>query len=147
MSKDLFHLMREKEIVTSNFLPTKKEIKTNSIKLAQDILDSGNFNIEEVYSQTIRLKDAISEIEKVLKSSLPGQSFEAFGLKGTFRSGGDTKNYAEDDKYSDLQKQIKHRKELLDLALKSDIEIYDEDGVEVPKVSTTPRKSSLAISY
>lgn len=147
MSKDLFHLMREKEIVTSNFLPTKKEIKTNSIKLAQDILDSGNFNIEEVYSQTIRLKDAISEIEKVLKSSLPEQSFEAFGITGTFRNGGNIKNYEDDPVYLDLKKQLENRKELLDAALKTDLEFYDSDGVQVPKVSTTIRKSSLAISY
>ena len=147
MSKDLFHLMREKEIVTSNFLPTKKEIKTNSIKLAQDILDSGNFNIEEVYSQTIRLKDAISEIEKVLKSSLPEQSFEAFGITGTFRNGGNIKNYEDDPVYLDLKKQLENRKELLDAALKTDLEFYDSDGVQVPKVSTTIRKSSLAITY
>lgn len=147
MSKDLFHLMREKEIVTSNFLPTKKEIKTNSIKLAQDILDSGNFNIEEVYSQTIRLKDAISEIEKVLKSSLPEQAFEAFGITGTFRNGGNIKNYEDDPVYLDLKKQLENRKELLNAALKTDLEFYDSDGVQVPKVSTTPRKSSLAISY
>jgi len=147
MSKDLFLMMREQEVATSNFLPTKKELKTSSEKFAKDIVDSGDYNLEEVYAQALRLKESLTTIESVLKKELAEENFEAFGLKGTFRSGGDTKNYVEDDKYSDLQKQIKHRKELLDLALKSDIEIYDEDGVEVPKVSTTPRKSSLAISY
>lgn len=147
MSKDLFLMMREQEVSTSNFLPTKKELKTSSEKFAKDIVDSGNYNLQEVYAQALRLKESLTTIEGVLKKELAEENFEAFGLKGTFRSGGDTKNYAEDDKYSDLQKQIKHRKELLDLALKSDIDIYDEDGVEVPKVSTTPRKSSLAISF
>jgi len=147
MSKDLFQLMREKEIVTSNFLPTKKEIKTNGSKLAKDILDSGNFNLQEIYGQTIRLKDAINEIETVLKKNLPEENFEAFGIIGTFRNGGDSKNYEDDSVYAELKKQLADRKELLDTALKTDVEFYDSDGVEVPKVSTKARKSSLAISY
>ena len=80
-----------------------------------------------------------------MKGKLPQESFEAFGIKGTYRSGGDTINYSEDEVWSVLKKDLDDRTELLKLAQKQDI--IDAYGNEVPKVSTTPRKSSLAISF
>ncbi len=147
MSKELFFLMREAEVATSNFLPTKKEITKSSTAFAKKLIDDGNHNPEELYAQAIRLKEALNVIEGVLKSNLPDENFEAFGLKGTYRSGGDSINYAEDEKYLEIKGQLAHRESLLKTALKSDIDFYDEEGVKVPKVSTTPRKSSLAISF
>jgi hypothetical protein len=41
MSKDLFMLMREQEIQTSNFLPTKKEIQFSSKRFITDLLEAG----------------------------------------------------------------------------------------------------------
>lgn len=147
MSKDLFMMMREEEVATSNFLPSKKEIQNSSKEFAKKIIDNGEHNLKEVYAQSIRLKEAINTIEAFLKSNLPDEDFEEFGLKGQYRSGGNTINYKEDEKYLELQNQLKHRESLLKAALGSDIEFYDEEGVKVPKVSTTPRKSSLAISF
>lgn len=77
--------------------------------------------------------------------SLPQENFEAFGLKGTYRSGGETLNYAEDEVYVQLKADLDARVELLKLAQKQTI--IDAYGNEVPKVSTTPRKDSLAITY
>ncbi len=147
MSKDLFMMMREEEVATSNFLPTKKELKASSEKFAKSIIENGEHNLQEVYAQSLRLKEAISTIENVLKSELNNENFEAFGIKGTYRNGGNTINYNEDDIVVNLEKKISERKELLKIALKSDSPIYDSDGVEIPKVSTTPRKSTLAISF
>jgi len=39
------------------------------------------------------------------------------------------------------------RESLLKVALTSNIEFYDELGVLVPKVSTTPRASSITIKF
>jgi len=147
MSKDLFMMLREQEVATSNFLPTKKELKQTSEQFAKSIVDDGNHNIKEVYAQALRLKESLTTIEQTLKKSLGEEDFEEFGLVGTFRNGGNTTNYKDDEKYLEIEQQLKHRKGLLDMALKSDIEIYDEEGVQVPKVSTTPRKSSLAITF
>lgn len=147
MSKDLFLMMREEEVATSNFLPTKKELKASSEKFAKKIINEGNHNIQEVYAQALRLKESLTEIESTLKANLKDENFEAFGLVGTYKSGGNTTNYKEDEKYLEIEQQLKHRKSLLDVALKSDLDFYDEEGVKVPKVSTTPRKSSLAISF
>jgi hypothetical protein len=78
---------------------------------------------------------------------LPQENFEAFGLKGTYRSGGSTPNYSEDELWSKLKEKLTDREMLLKVAMKSNSVIYDEDGVEIKKVSSTNRKSSLSITY
>lgn len=147
MSKQLFELMRDQELQTTNFLPSKKEIQLTSKKFVADLLDSGEINKVEVYAQALRLKEALSIIEAELKESLGQENFEAFGIKATYRNGGESLNYSEDPIYADLQNQLKDREELLKVALKSDSTIYDSEGIEIPKVSTTNRKSSLSITY
>jgi hypothetical protein len=147
MSKDLFQLMRQQEIETQNFLPNKREIQFSSKKFITDLLESGEVNKYELLAQAKRMSEALDTINEELLKVLPNENFEEFGLKGTFRNGGDTINYKECEIWSDIQKELKEREELLKLALKSDKEIYDESGVLVPKVSTTPRKSSLSISF
>ena len=147
MSKDLFMLMREQEIQTSNFLPTKKEIQLNTKKFINKILDAGEVDKYELIAQAKRMQEALDTITDELLKVMPLENFEAYGLKGTFRNGGDTINYKECEIWSDIAKELKEREELLKLALKSDKEIYDENGVLVQKISTTPRKSSLIISF
>lgn len=147
MSKGLFELMRQQEIQTQNFLPNKKEIQFSSKKFITDLLEEGKVNKYELLSQAKRMSEALEVINEELLKVLPQENFEEFGLKGTFRNGGETINYKECEIWSDIQKELKEREELLKLALKSDKEIYDERGVLVPKVSTTPRKSSLSISF
>ena len=145
MSKDLFFLMREQEVQTSNFLPTKKEIQLSSQTFIKEILDAGEIDKFELLAQAKRMGEALDIINAELLKVLPQENFEAYGLKGTFRSGGDTINYAEDKIYAIIKKELDDRAELLKLALKQDV--IDSYGNDVPKVSTTPRKSSLAISF
>jgi len=145
MSKDLIMLMREEEVTTSNFLPTKKELKLQSLNFAEQLVDSGDYELKEIYSQALRLKESLTVVESYLKKALPEEDFEAYGLKGNYRSGGNTLNYKEDEVYCELKNDLDERVELLKLAQKQ--VVLDTYGNEVPKVSTTPRKSSLAISY
>lgn len=147
MSKDLFMLMREQEIQTSNFLPNKKEIQFGAKKFITELLEDGNVNKFELLAQAKRLQEALDVVNTELLKVIPQENFEEFGLKGTFRDGGNTINFKECEIWSDISKELKEREELLKLALKSDKEIYDDAGVLVQKVSTTPRKSSLAISF
>jgi len=145
MSKDLFFMMREEEVATSNFLPTKKEIQKTAKDFALKVIDEGELNLYEVHAQSLRLKEAITIIESELKNTLPQEKFESFGLSGVYRSGGNTINYKEDDVYNVLKSDLDARVELLKLAQKQDV--LDTYGNEVPKVSITPKKSSLAISF
>ena len=145
MSKDLFFLMREKEIQTSNFLPTKKEIQLSSQKFITELLEAGETDKYELLAQAKRLGEALDVINAELLKVLPQENFEAFGIKGTVRSGGDTINYAEDEIWSTIKSDLDARTEQLKMAQKQDT--FDAYGNQVPKVSTTPRKSSLAISF
>lgn len=145
MSKDLFLMMREKEIATSNFLPSRLEIQKSSKEFAKSIIESGESNLHEVFAQSLRIKEAITTIEQELKRNLPNESFESFGLKGVFKSGGSKLNLEEDEIYVKLKADLDARVELLKLAQKQDV--LDGYGNEVPKVSTTPIKSSLAVSF
>jgi hypothetical protein len=146
-SKDLFLMMRESEIQTSNFLPTKKEVVSSSEKFAKDLIDAGEVDKVELFAQAIRMSEALSVITDQLKQSLPQENFEAFGLKGTYRSGGSTPNYSEDELWRKLKEKLTDREMLLKVAMKSKETIYDSEGVEVPRVSENIRKSSLSISY
>jgi hypothetical protein len=144
-SKDLFQLMRQQEIETQNFLPNKKEIQFSSKKFITEILEAGEVDKYELIAQAKRMGEALDIINAELLKVLPQENFEAFGLKGTFRNGGDTINYSEDAIYTQLKADLDARAELLKLALKQDV--IDAYGNDVPKVSTTPRKSSLSITF
>jgi len=145
MSKDLFLMMREQEIQTSNFLPNKKEIQFSSHKFITELLDSGEVDKFELLAQAKRMQEALDVINVELLKVIPQENFEAFGLKGTFRSGGDTINYSDDEIWTELKRCLDERTEQLKMAQKQDT--FDAYGNQVPKVSVTPRKSSLAISF
>jgi hypothetical protein len=111
------------------------------------VLDAGEIDKIELLAQAKRMGEALDVINAELIKVLPQENFEGYGLKGTFRSGGETINFKDCEVWSDINRELKEREDLLKLALKSQNEIYDAAGVQVPKVTTTPRKSSLAISF
>ena len=139
--------MQMEEIETTNFLPTKKELVNQSTNFITNILDSGEYNIHELLSQSKRASESLDVINSEILKRLPQENFEAFGLKGTFRNGGEKLNFSEDEVVAELEEKLKQRKELVKTATKSDEPIYDSDGVEVTKVSSTQIKSSLSISF
>jgi hypothetical protein len=146
-NKDLFQMMREQEIQTQNFLPNKKEIQFSATKFIKDVIDGGEVDKYELLAQAKRMQEALDVITAKILEVVPQENFEAFGLKGTFRNGGETINYKDDFKWSELKEKLTEREMLLKVALKSNSSIYDDDGVEVTRVSTSPRKDTLAISW
>ena len=147
MSKGLFELMQMEEIETTNFLPTKKQLVKQSTNFITNILDSGNYNIHELLSQSKRASESLDVINTEILKRLPQENFEEFGLKGTFRNGGEKLNFSEDWLVAELEEKLKQRKELVKVATKSDETIYDSEGLEVTKVSSTQIKSSLSIAF
>jgi hypothetical protein len=147
MSKDLFQLMREQEVQTQNFLPNKREIQFSATKFITDVIDGGEIDKYELLAQAKRMQEALDVITAKILEVVPQENFEAFGLKGTFRNGGETINYKDDFKWSEIKEKLSEREMLLKVALKSNSSIYDDDGVEVTRVSTSPRKDTLAISW
>jgi len=147
MSKNLYELMRQQEIETSNFLPNKKEVQFSANTFITKVIDGGEVDKYELLAQAKRMQEALDVITAKILDVMPQENFEAFGLKGTFRNGGDTINYKDDFKWSEIKEKLTEREMLLKVALKSNSTIYDDDGIEVTRVSTTPRKSVLAISW
>ncbi len=139
--------MKQQEIETSNFVPTKKEIQFSATKFITNVIDSGEVDKYELLAQAKRMQEALDVITAKILEVVPQENFEAFGLKGTFRNGGDTINYKDDFKWSELKDKLTEREMILKVALKSNSSIYDDDGIEVTRVSTSPRKSVLAISW
>jgi hypothetical protein len=146
-TKNLFLMLQEQSVETNNFLPTKKEIQLSAKSFVSNLLDAGATDKMELYAQAVRINEALQIVTDELKNSIPQENFEAFGIKGTYRSGGETLNYKEDLVYAELEAKLKERAEIIKVATKSKDTIYDSEGVEVTKVSSTPRKSSLAISF
>ena len=66
-------------------------------------------------------------------------------MEFTRKDGAKKLNYSEDLYYSNLQTKLKAREELLKVAQKSTI--YDDEGVEVPKVSISHNKDSLMVKF
>jgi hypothetical protein len=139
--------MRQQEIETSNFLPNKKEVQFSANTFITKVIDGGEVDKYELLAQAKRMQEALDVITAKILDVMPQENFEAFGLKGTFRNGGETINYKDDFKWSELKEKLSEREMLLKVALKSNSSIYDDDGVEVTRVSTSPRKDTLAISW
>lgn len=145
MSKQLFELMQMQTI--SEAFPTKREIQSNAQQFVTELIENGEQDKLEMFAQAVRINEALSIVTDSLKKSLPNENFEVYGIKGQYRNGGETLNYSEDHIYAELQEKLKQRAELIKVATKSNEPIYDSEGVEVTKVSTTPRKDSLVITF
>jgi len=145
-NSNLFLMLQEQQVETNNFLPTKKEIQLSAKNFVKSTLEAGEVPESELYTQALRINEALEIVTSELKNSIPQENFEAFGVKGTYRNGGETINYKEDEVWQLLNDQIKKREAMLKLAVQNGEE-YTIDGNYVPLVSTTPRKSSLAISF
>jgi hypothetical protein len=146
-TKNLLMLMQEQEVNTNNFLPSRKELQLSAKKFTTNLLDSGEMDKMELFAQAVRVNEVLSIVTDELKNSLPSENFEAYGIRGTYRNGGSTPNYAEDEKWQQLKNALTDREMLLKVAQKSNDTIYDSEGCEVPKVSENIRKSSLSISF
>ena len=140
-------MMREQEVQTQNFLPNKKEIQFSATTFITNLIDGGEVDKYELLAQAKRMQEALDVITAKILDVVPQENFEAFGLKGTFRNGGETINYKDDFKWSEIKEKLSEREMLLKVALKSNSTIYDDDGIEVTRVSTSPRKDTLAITW
>jgi hypothetical protein len=147
MSKHLFELMREQEIQTSNFLPNKKEVEFSAKQFANKLIEAGEVDKNEAFTQAVRMSNALEIIKDEIKSHLPKEKHVAFGVEISPISGRTMIQFQDDEMWQQLKHKLQQREELLKLALKSDEVFYDSEGVEVPKVSVKYASDSLSIKY
>lgn len=147
MSKHLFELMREQEIQTSNFLPTKNEIENSGRLFAKQILSNGEIDKYELFSQAERLATVTANIRDEIKSHLPKEKNIAFGIEINPVSGRTIIQFQDDLVWSELKENLQQREELLKAALKTTETFYDSEGCEVPKVYVKYSANSLTVKY
>ena len=149
MSKKLFEMMKAEEMASlypHNF--TKKEAQQTGKDLVNQVLELGNVSTLVFGANLVRLSEVIgsamaefrSKIKDIEKQTVQGVEFNPV-------NGGETLNFKDDEIWSDIKRELSEREELLKVAYKSKGEIYNESGVLVPKVSSTPRASSITIKF
>ena len=147
MKNNLLELIQFQEIQTNNFFPIKKEVVTNAENFAKNLIESGEIDKMEMISQATRLKDAITTVFDTIKASIPHEKASGYGIELVPANGRKMVQYSEDPIWVELQKAVKDREALLNASLKVDAPVFDEEGIEIPKVSVKFASDSLTIKY
>jgi hypothetical protein len=144
MSKQLFELMREQESFPIHF--GKKDYISRGKEIVNEVLQNGEIDKIEFWTKVAKIKETINAMDSQLREQITlTEKTTLNNVEFNPVQGGVSINYDEDIVYQEFKKQLKEREELLKLAQKSTI--FDAYGNEVPKVSTTPRKSSITIKF
>jgi hypothetical protein len=143
MSKQLFELMQQQQIAES--YPTKKQVQANAIEFAKHLINNGEHEKLEMFSQAVRIKETINTIYDAIKESIPAEKQNAYGIEINPVNGRQMIQFSEDEIWQQLNADLKAREELLKLALKQDV--IDAYGNDVPKVSVKYASDSLAVKY
>ena len=147
MSKLQFFEMRAEQMTAlydSTF--TKKDAVKTGESLIDSVLESGEVDIMELGANLVRLEQVVSSaVSKFRSHIIDEQKQTVLGVEFSPVNGGNTINYAEDEIWTELKRCLDDRTEQLKMAQKQDA--FDAYGNQVPKVSTTPRKSSITIKF
>jgi len=147
MSKLQFFEMRAEEMTTlydSTF--TKKDAIKTGEALIENVLESGDCDIMQLGANLVRLQQLVnSAVDKFRGHIIDREKQIVLGVEFSPVNGGNTVNYADDEIWQELKRCLDDRTEQLKMAQKQDT--FDAYGNQVPKVSTTPRKSSITIKF
>jgi len=147
MSKLQFFEMRAEQMTAlydSTF--TKKDAIKTGENLIESVLESGDCDIMELGANLARLEQVVSSAMAKFRSHIIDKEKQiVLGVEFSPVNGGNTVNYAEDEVYVTIKNDLDARTEQLKMAQKQDT--FDAYGNQVPKVSTTPRKSSITIKF
>jgi hypothetical protein len=144
MSKQLFELMREQESFPIHF--GKKDYISRGKEIVSSVLKDGEIDKMEFWTKVAKIKETINAMDSQLREQITlTEKTTLNNVEFNPVQGGFVINYDEDIVYQEFKKQLKEREELLKLAQR--IDVFDAYGNDVPKVSTTPRKSSITIKF
>jgi hypothetical protein len=135
-SKNLFIAQREAQLATMNRGQLAQEAEEYAMLLMDDRRP------EEILAQTLRVETFVLSLNKSLKAEIN----EPVSFGGVEYSEGQRTvlNFKEDPLYLDLFNELKSREDLLKARAKLMKPIFDENGEEVPIVSS--KTSSFIIS-
>lgn len=148
MSKNQFLELREQEL--AQLYPatfTKKEAVKTGENLAKNIIDNGNVSKHTALANLVRLNTVISSAIDNLKSSVSDISVTEMGIEFKPTNGRKMVQYSEDPIWVEIQKELKDREILLNTSLKVDAPVFDNEGIEIPKVGVKFANDSLVIKF
>jgi hypothetical protein len=132
--------------------PNVIEKTTQGINAIVEAVENGVVNPLDAFASFNKLeklfkeaKVKIDELARDEADKYTEKTFKLGAVEFTKKQGASKLNYSEDLFYSNLQAKLKAREELLKVAQKSTI--YDDEGVEVPKVSISYNKDSLVVKF
>jgi hypothetical protein len=144
--------LQAKEHDYHNAQPNVIEKTTQGINAIVQAVENGVVNPLDAFASFNKLeklfKEAKVKIDELARDEAEKYTAKTFtfgNVEFTRKDGAKKLNYSEDLLYSNLQAQLKAREELLKVAQKSTI--YDDEGVEVPKVSISHNKDSLSVKF
>jgi hypothetical protein len=132
--------------------PNVIEKTTQGINAIVEAVEAGVVNPLDAFASFNKLeklfkeaKVKIDELARDEADKYTEKTFKLGAVEFTKKQGASKLNYSEDLFYSNLQAKLKAREELLKVAQKSTV--YDDEGVEVPKVSISYNKDSLVVKF
>jgi hypothetical protein len=132
--------------------PNVIEKTTQGINAIVEAVEAGVVNPLDAFASFNKLeklfkeaKVKIDELARDEADKYTEKTFKLGAVEFTKKQGASKLNYSEDLFYSNLQAKLKAREELLKVAQK--FTIYDDEGVEVPKVSISYNKDSLVVKF
>lgn len=147
MSKLQFFEMRAEQMTAlydSTF--TKKDAIKTGEAIIDNALESGDVDIMQLGANLARLETVVSSAMSKFRSHIIDKEKQlVLGVEFSPVNGGNTVNYSDDEIWSTIKSDLDARTEQLKMAQKQDT--FDAYGNQVPKVSTTPRKSSITIKF
>lgn len=114
----------------------------NGVINALDAFASFN-KLEKLFKEA---KVKIDELARDEADKYVEKTFTLGAVEFTKKQGAGKLNYSEDLVHASLQAKLKAREELLKVAQKQTM-LFDEEGVEVPKVSISYIKDSLIVKF
>ena len=147
MSKLQFFEMRAEQMTAlydSTF--TKRDAIKTGEAIIDNALESGEVDVMQLGANLARLEQVVSSAMAKFRSHIIDKDKQVvLGVEFSPVNGGNTINYSDDEIWTELKRCLDARTEELKLAQKQDA--FDAYGNQVPKVLTTPRKSSITIKF
>ena len=147
MSKLQFFEMRAEQmsaLYDSTF--TKKDAIKTGEALIENALEAGEVDVMQLGANLVRLEQVVSSAMAKFRSHIVDKEKQVvLGVEFSPVNGGNTINYSDDEIWQTIKSDLDARTEQLKMAQKQPT--FDAYGNEVPKVSTSPRKSSITIKF
>jgi hypothetical protein len=125
----------------SNMSLNKKELSMHGADDAKTIIESGDYTAIDMIVKARKVIEYLTGFVKELDSTarteiinFDDSKTEVLGSKVSLSSTGDRLDFEDDPRYLELKMALDHRKELLTIAHKSKMEVFDEQGAQVPSV-------------